>query len=161
MMLIVIWKACHTIIDLGHDIGFHNDALRERYITGKNIHSLIQNAVGFLRDNGIKVDGTSAHGHRYCYEYRFLNYEIWSEFKENNNEGFLEYSIDTYSLADYGFKYETYFLNYEVYLSEAGIGPKTYSWYGYMANEVIIKFNNKTSGMFQLSIHPNNRKWGL
>lgn len=165
----------------GHDVGFHNDVLREHIYTGKSIKSLIYNSLKFLRDSGVKVDGTSAHGHRHCYEEGFLNYEIWKEFKNVNNEGFLSEAVRTFSLDEFGLTYETYFVDYEVYLSEAGVVPATYKWYGYMANEVdtrlfdknikfskdniskesISKFNEKNSGMFQLSIHPNRKKWRL
>jgi len=126
-------QKCKDIIRYGHDIGLHNNILTVYFKVNKvkkkkkkrkkieSIDKIIRRPLEFLRTNGIKVIGTSCHGHKHCYlPNGYYNYEVWEEFDPKKNEKRSERKIDKVSLKTYGLLYETYFIPYDYYLSDSG-----------------------------------------
>ena len=163
-------RKCKRLIKLGHDVGFHNDAVTCWYSSGGNIKDIINKPLSFLRNGGIKVIGTAAHGSKLCYEKKYLNYELWKEFDPTKNHGLVEgVPSKKFSLKDFGFEYEAYFLDYNAYLSDSGgnwIGlevvkerAKLYEkdglfFKGNLGREIIPKFNSYPNGFLHCLFHP-------
>ena len=61
----------------GHEIGIHNDLVTLQVIYHIEPKSFLSNQLKWLRDNGINVYGTSAHGSNYCYLFHYSNTYFW------------------------------------------------------------------------------------
>lgn len=71
---------CKQLEAYGHEVGLHLNLLTE-WFAGRidNINDALRDILAPLREAGIKITGTSAHGDRACYENGFSNYWIWRE----------------------------------------------------------------------------------
>ena len=108
--LIDIYK---RLMDLGHNIGFHNDALTDYFYNKKTIDQSLSKPLNWLRKNGIKVVGTSAHGCARLYkDYGVRNEQIWKESNRPNPQ------FKCVSLKDYDFLYESYNFPYVAHLTD-------------------------------------------
>lgn len=119
--------------DMGHEVGLHNNALARSIQLNKSYKEVFEEELLLLRDRGIRVDGTSAHGDPLCRKGRvyperigvFANYEIFkqcvSSCRQRNvllrgeKEGILLHTLD---LNDYKL-YETYFLPRDYYITRS------------------------------------------
>ena len=73
----------------------------------------------WLRDNGITIVGTVAHGSPYCYTYHYVNSYFWEDVPEYQNGAFYNYEyvkkdsktikIEKDKLSNYGLEYESSF----------------------------------------------------
>ena len=159
---------CKKLVELGHDIGFHNNVLTVWVTGGGSIKEIIEKPLGFMRENGIEVVGTSCHGDSMCYTKRYLNYEVWKEFDEKRVMG-CSHGMPQLSLGNVGFKYEAYFLDYDAYFSDSGsnwIGiiidkssPKMFEKVALYSPQniglkVIDEFNEMETGFLQVLLHP-------
>jgi len=101
-----------AIVDCGHEIGMHNNALREYLDSGKIYKDTLGFPLFFLRENGIEVKGTSAH--------YFDNCEMWAGFDlKKIRPHYEEGTYPVVFLEDYGFEYEAYFVDYNFYLTDS------------------------------------------
>lgn len=66
----------------GHEIGWHNDALLTHYIKGADLRKEIERPLKKLRDEGLNIKGTVAHGNRI--KYGFVNHQVWKGIDKNN-----------------------------------------------------------------------------
>lgn len=117
---------CKELVDLGHQVGLHYNALEEYILKGTPIIDILSKPLDFLRGNGIKVNGGSAHGSRVCRDNRVINFEIWKEFetsdvaimkrspKFNGDIGF-----ERIPLSSVGFEYDASLLPHESYISDS------------------------------------------
>jgi hypothetical protein len=66
---------CRQLADFGHEIGIHLNALAKWY-SGEvsSVADDIQRTLARLRESGLEIVGTAAHGDRRCYEGGFINY---------------------------------------------------------------------------------------
>jgi hypothetical protein len=115
---------------LGHEVGWHNNVLTLQVVYGIDPLAYMHRELAWLRSNGIKIDGTAAHGSRWCSKYGYLNYYMWKDCGRrlyNKNYPNFDYVVkspgDTVWLAkawlkDFGFKYEAYCLDYNKYYSD-------------------------------------------
>ena len=156
------------LIDYGHSVGFHNDVLSEWW-DNRNcvLVEKLERPVLFL-SKYTTVIGTSAHGKREHYERKYINYQLWSQYKHDLNDGFM-LNWPQISLKTMGFLYEAYFLPYTHYFSDSGGNS-----IGYVVNgrkpferralemaenigvKVINEFNRAETGLLQLLIHPEH-----
>jgi hypothetical protein len=161
-------EKCQELIELGHNIGLHNDSLVQYFSRRKkDIQDHLNKPLDFLRENGIEIRGTSCHGQRCCYAAGYLNYEVWSEFDPSKNEGFEKEDIPKVSLEEFNLEYETYFVDYDAYLSDSGKkwrgvfieGKKNYERSMFadqnnLGTNIIDKFNKQEQAVLQLLCHP-------
>jgi len=156
---------CREIVSLGHTIGFHNNAITEYISSNDSMRKIIERPLKFLRNYGIEVTLTSAHGDKECYTKGYRNYEVWVEFNKSKNEGGTLAGYPKVSLSDYGLNHEVYFLPFTHYLTDSGC-----KWKGYIVNgkkhyeripqrynlgkDVLKKFNGANSGFLQILLHP-------
>ena len=76
---------CRQLKEYGHEVGLHLNVLT-RWIqgAGDDIEAELVRVLGRLRESGVEIVGTSAHGDRACYEHRFINYWIWRELRPDD-----------------------------------------------------------------------------
>ena len=76
--------ACLQLQDYGHEVGLHLNVLSEWWEGRADDPALLLGQIlGDLRSAGVKIEGTSSHGDRLCYEAGFLNYWLFSELRGN------------------------------------------------------------------------------
>lgn len=122
---------CLKLQDMGHEIGLHNNALTVAVKTECDPRTVFEKELKYLRENGIKVFGTSAHGDYACRRFAYTNYEIFKEcitpYKQmpilfRPKFLYLKHRLDKITLhnlelSDYSL-YEAYFLPRDFYLTD-------------------------------------------
>jgi len=162
--------ALHKMQDLGHDIGWHNDALARHLEKPQTVPVLmgIRRPLRFLRENDIEVKGCSCHGSKICKDNRLSNNDIWIEnpFVSIAQRGTQDFTH--YSLLQFGLDYEAYFLKRTAYLSDnhggwsGGVGDEIepFEVPGKVDNtvrdDIIERFNAQPWGMLQILMHPQH-----
>ena len=133
-----------SIADMGHEIGWHNNAITENLKTGKPLEQCIGDPLATLRKVA-PVTGTASHGDHLCHELRYLNYYAFYETKKN--PAFTSMCGMVFSLRYFELEYEAYHTGHELYLSESG------GTWGTEPDEVLSEFN-KGGKKLQILIHP-------
>ncbi|HRI18696.1 MAG TPA: methyltransferase domain-containing protein, partial [Burkholderiaceae bacterium] len=131
------WAA--RLIDLGHEVGLHNDLISLALATRRQPAEFLEQIVEAFAGRGMPLAGSVAHGSRQCREMGYLNYQIFADFKdeavaldyrdqpelfERFREGRVEHDghvVHKFALrmADYGLRYEANFVAREIYLSDS------------------------------------------
>jgi len=154
-----------AIVDYGHEIGLHNNALREYLASELSYDTTLRMPLYYLRKFDIEIKGTSAH--------YFDNCEMWEEFDPKKIRP--QYEEGTYpkvSLKDYGFEYEAYFVDYHIYLTDSArkISGAILSEWIYHPSEYELRYSeqnlgmdvipifNKSCGAMMLLLHPQSWK---
>jgi len=173
----IIIDTCKSLIDMGHEIGICNNALTAYYMLNKSksFKKILLEPIEFFRNNGIDIKGSTSFNGDLFPGMNYENYEIWSEYSKNKNEGFSKLDFDRVSLKTLGLLYETYFLDYDYYLSDYG-----FKWTGFIINKgrpkltersiintkkdggisIIPSYNSRVGGcLFQISISPCRNWW--
>jgi hypothetical protein len=134
--------AVKTIQDLGHEIGWHNNAITEYYKSKNHItpYWLIKAPLDRLRGNGITIRGTAAHGDRLCYTLRYINYNVFG-FESPGWDGYRDQP--KYKLSEFGLEYEAYHVPFDYFLAD-----NHYGWHG------IYDPSRWTGKRVQVLIHP-------
>ncbi len=157
---------CKYIQDCGHEIGIHNNALREYLENNTNYKKTLEWPLMFLRECGIDVKGTSAHYYDNC--------QMWREFNSlNHQKNYDDWTFPKVSLSDYDLEYETYLSDYDVYLTDSGryfSGMIVPEW-EVMPSELELRyseknrgldvlnhFNQMSNGTIQVLVHPQSWK---
>lgn len=117
------WDLFRYIETLGHEIAWHNNVITEWIQADKkvSIDYLITEVLMEFLDNGFKIKGSASHGDKTCYEYGFVNNQVWTSFEKkglNGKPNTLDYQ--QVKMEDYGLEYEAYAIPHDVYLSESG-----------------------------------------
>lgn len=73
---------CRQLEAYGHEVGLHLNLLSE-WLAGRcdDVDAALREIITPMRDAGLTIVGTSAHGDRACYEHGFSNYWIWRELR--------------------------------------------------------------------------------
>jgi hypothetical protein len=136
-------EKCARFIDLGHDIGFHNDVVSLSLQTGRPPREILLTEIEFFAKNGIRLRGTAAHGNPLARELSYNNREIFAECvvrKKGRDRGRVvardgrRVQLHSLSLAEFGFEYEAYQLPRDSRISESGT-----KWGGVIAGERLPK----------------------
>lgn len=122
-------SALHELAELGHEVGFHVNALAESIRTGRDPVPIVAEALAELRSSGHAVRGVVAHGDPACYlngRVRFVNDEMFTE-SPRPEYGAADRVIEgTYrklspvSRAMFGLEYDPNWLPRAEYLSDSG-----------------------------------------
>lgn len=127
------------LLDLGHEVGLHNDLITLALSTRKRPGDLLDQIVEEFTRRGIPLVGSAAHGSRICREVGYMNYQIFRDlqtaqvavdYQDSPNlfEKFSEPEIERHghvvrkfelSMADYGLEYEANFVPWEIYVSDS------------------------------------------
>ena len=118
---------CRTLIDLGHDIGFHNDLVPLSFKTGRPPEEILRAEVDWFDRQGIRLRGMAAHGNPLARTLSFNNRELfegcirrgWEHGRTIKHDG---RSIELHSLRmeDFGLEYEAYSLPRDSRISDSG-----------------------------------------
>lgn len=118
--------ALEVIRDGGHEIGFHINAITEAINTGRDPIAIAAEAVGELRSYGYDVHGVVAHGDPACYQYGFINDEIFTESARpdyGDSDRMIakpDLKLHPISRLGLGFDYDPNWLPRGDYLSDSG-----------------------------------------
>lgn len=151
-------KLVYEIADLGHEIGYHNNAYYESLRQEIPVEKILGEQLARLRDDScVLVVGTAAHGDPQVTAQGILNYNVWKHRGGNIR------------LEDFGLQYEAYSLRRDVYLTDSGAKFRGYlepmmalfevSEWGRSEREAVDYFNDleveeKKGAVMQLLIHP-------
>jgi hypothetical protein len=114
----------------GFEIGWHNDLVTLQVVYHIDPVNFLHQELNWLRNNGIKIVGTSSHGSPYCKVYHYLNYYFFDECTWPIVEPYVNnisvpdaggMKIKKAKLSDFNLEYEAYFLNNNKYFSDASI----------------------------------------
>lgn len=131
------WAA--RLLDLGHEIGLHNDLITLALATRRQPGEFLEQIVEAFTRRGIPVVGSVAHGSIRCRESGYLNFQLFEELQNlrvaDDYRESLEifdhfadpfvtrdgYTVSKHSLrmADFGLKYEANFVPWEIYVSDS------------------------------------------
>lgn len=118
---------CKEMIDLGHDIGLHNDVVSLSFRVRRPPADILYDEIEFFARNRIPLRGTAAHGNPLARQLSYNNKEIFKGCLRKDSEvgRAIEHegwcvSLHTLELADFGFEYEAYSLPRDSRLSESG-----------------------------------------
>jgi hypothetical protein len=105
--------------DHGHEIGWHNDLVTLRLVHGIEPAGYLARELEWLRDGGIEISGTAAHGSPYCHRLGYHNNYLFHGWDEPQ-PGFPRTDVGPkLDPADYGLEYEAYHLPYDRYVSDS------------------------------------------
>ena len=118
---------CRRLIDLGHDLGFHNDLVALSLKTGRPADEILREEVEWFDSRGLHLRGMAAHGNPLCRELSFNNRELfsgcirkgWEPGRTIRHEG-REVVLHSLAMEDFGLEYEAYSLPRDSRISESG-----------------------------------------
>lgn len=124
---------CDIIVEFGHEIGIHCNAIATALRTGEDPDVILEEALDRLRGWGHSVTGVAAHGDSLCYDSHknviFVNDEMFLECARPqmgepdrticDRKG-RTLKLAPRALSDFGLTYETYRQPRELYLSDSG-----------------------------------------
>jgi hypothetical protein len=124
---------------LGHEIGWHNDLVTIQLVDGADPVEYLTAELGWLRENGIDVVGTAAHGSIHCHRLGFHNNEFFVDWPEavpggRTSRASIRVHGETRalrrgSLAEFGLAYEAYHLGEDRYFSDARFDGRGRRWH--------------------------------
>jgi hypothetical protein len=161
-----------------HEVGFHNDLVTLQVVYRISPRKFLKDELEWLRNNGLIISGSVAHGSTYCYMYHYLNsyfwegynqypesnFLNWGDIKKNNQQIIIEKDrklskantelivFEKDKMSNYGLDYEGYDLKWDYYFSDSNlINGK--QWQMGMVNWDTIKPGKKVV----LLLHP--QRW--
>jgi hypothetical protein len=127
-----ILPALSRLQELGHEVGWHNDLVTLQVVYDIDPVEYLARELRWLRENGIDVVGTSAHGSVYCHRLGYLNNEFFLDWPGGRShlpvEG-EERELRRGRLADFGLAYDASQLGEEVYRSDASFDQRGRRWH--------------------------------
>jgi hypothetical protein len=120
------------IAALGHEIGFHNNALAESRRGNGSHFDILEKALEELRFwSAAPVISTAAHGDGDCQFGGFVNYQIFTESRSAhlaaNYKSVEELGIETRPLSEFGLVFQGDWLRRPHYLTDSGGDWTSYS----------------------------------
>lgn len=140
-----ITNELREIQDLGHEIGWHNDAV-QAWHTDQMIYPLrnyISIPLMILRAYGCNVRGTSAHFVSPPNDQTYRNYNLWNLPYAHREK----IEVPKFELSEFGLEYECSFIKHDLYQCDSGN-----KWY-LPPGEVVERYNREPITL-QLLIHP-------
>lgn len=141
------------LVDLGHEVGIHVNALAEALRRGRDPHMILSEALAELR-SAVRVDGCVAHGDELCHTAMFVNDEMFVESRRPSmgdpyrileHEGVFV-QIDPVSREVYGLEYDATWLSRGNYLSDSG------GRWSQRIDDVVDAFGH---GQLHMLVHPD------
>jgi hypothetical protein len=137
----------------GHELGFHVNAITAAIQTGGDPLAILAAAVTELRSFGFPVRSVVAHGDNACYQYGYINDEIFTEsarpdFGEPTRTIAGLFDLAPVPRATFGFDYDPNWLERGMYLSDSG------GKWSQRFEDVAAAFPYE-DGMLHLLVHPD------
>ena len=125
--------------ELGHEVGWHNDLVTLQLVYGRDPVEYLAGELRRLRENGIDVVGTAAHGSIHCHRLGYHNNEFFLDWPEAVSGGRTsrariavgggDVELRRGRLADFGLEYEAYHLGEDRYFSDARFDERGRRWH--------------------------------
>lgn len=145
----LIDRCCH-LIDLGHDIGFHNDLVSMALKTRKNPDDILAREVEFFEKHHVRLVGTASHGSPLARQLKYNNREVFlgctrKGWEPGRTIRYNDWEVKLHSLrlSDFGFEFEAYSLPRDSRISDSGG-----KWGGIIVGQRIDK--ERLHGKFEL-----------
>lgn len=147
-----------ALVELGHEVGIHVNALAEGLRQDRDPGLLLIEAVAELRNAGVRVDGSVAHGDPLCYDgphLRFVNDELFTECARPDlgpanrilRAGDTVLELQPFPRQVWGLEYDANWLPRGQYLSDSG------GHWSQPVHEVALRF--ATAGQLHMLLHPD------
>lgn len=147
-----------TLVELGHEVGIHVNALAEGLRHDRDPGLLLIEALAELRHAGVSVYGSAAHGDPLCYGeagLRFVNDEIFTECVRADlgpanrmlREGDAVVELQPFPREVWGLEYDANWLPRGLYLSDSG------GRWSQPPHEVALRFAQ--AGQLHMLLHPD------
>src|SRR5574337_1190528 len=115
------------LVDLGHEVGIHVNALAEALRQNRDPHMILSEALAELR-SAVRVTGCVAHGDSLCHSALFVNDELFVECRRPSmgdhrrtlTHAGVQVKLDPVSREVYGLDYDASWLSRGHYLSDSG-----------------------------------------
>jgi hypothetical protein len=105
--------------ELGHEVGFHNDLVTVERVHGGDARAALEEALAQLREAGIDVVGTAAHGSPWCHRLGYHNNYVFAGWDEPQ-PGFPSRDVaEKLDPAEFGLEYEAYHVPHDAYFSDS------------------------------------------
>lgn len=134
-----LFDAASRLLDLGHEVGLHNDLITLALATRRQPGEFLEQIVEAFTARGIPLRGSVAHGSRTCRALGYMNYQIFEEFRDapvapdyrdrpELFEHFVEPQVErdghavpkfALAMADFGLSYEANFVPRDVYVYDS------------------------------------------
>jgi hypothetical protein len=131
--------ALRRLQELGHEVGWHNDLVTLQLVYGRDPVEYLAGELRRLRENGIDVVGTAAHGSIHCHRLGYHNNEFFLDWPEAVSGGRTsrariavgggDVELRRGRLADFGLEYEAYHLGEDRYFSDARFDERGRRWH--------------------------------
>jgi hypothetical protein len=131
---------------MGHEIGWHNNAIAHHLDSGIPLKDCIQRPLDEMRKY-VPVIGSASHGDHLCHEVGFLNYYIFQETPIHPRFKYVK--EPRFKMIDFLLEYEAYFTGHTHYITDTG------GKWG-QDNENIISDFEKKGGKLQILLHPQH-----
>jgi hypothetical protein len=144
----------------GHELGFHNDLITLQVVYDISPSVFLRDELTWLRNNGISVFGTCAHGSPFCYTYNYTNSYFWKSFPNEGgtfgNHNYVQLKDKTvyYEKDDpsnYNLTYNADILPRDYFFSDVHPKPGRNRWNMNMVNFDTIKPGSKVI----ILLHPS------
>lgn len=113
-------SSLERIVELGHEVGIHNDAITVQLETGRAAVAVLADAVEELRGYGFTIRSTVAHGNARCHADRYVNDEMFTECHRDDYGDISRLGVETYPLASFGLEFDANWIPRGDYLSDSG-----------------------------------------
>lgn len=113
-----LWSKLRKIQDMGHEIGWHNNAVTAWYNDQRrhDLRHYIEQPLKALRIAGLNIRLTASHGDPLCYILEYVNYNCFG-FK---SETLTRYNGAVYTLKEFGLVQDASHDPHTGYLSDSG-----------------------------------------
>jgi len=71
-----------------HEVGLHNDLVTLQIVYNLNSVDFLKQELNYLRKNGLKMEGSTAHGSDFCYKYFYTNHYFWEGYTATPDDFF-------------------------------------------------------------------------
>jgi hypothetical protein len=105
--------------ELGHEVGFHNDLVTLERVHGIDVAEYAPRALERLREAGLEIVGSAAHGSPWCHRLGFHNNYVfagWDEPVPGFPDTEVKRKLDP---SELGLEYEAYHLGEDAYYSDS------------------------------------------
>jgi len=123
------FRVCHILMDLGHEIGLHNNIVTRCLKTKEEPRDVLEDLLKTFEENSVPIKTICSHGDKDCREKDYNNYEIFEECNARHRpriDSIEHVKLHTLKLKDYGLQ-EAYFVPRDIYINDA--------WYMYIEGE--------------------------
>ena len=103
-----LFDIAKNLLDLGHEVGFHNDLITLGLFLKKQPGELLDFILNEFTKRNINITNIKSHGSIICKKFKYINYELFHEFNKDIKNSFVvdNFKINKLSMKDYGLNHD-------------------------------------------------------